>query len=72
MANELEQVAEYQTVKKVLRAILISASVDGLTLRDLNDMYKEYEGRPIPFGRFGFQRLETFLANMTDTVRWVN
>lgn len=71
MANELEDVSEYQTVKKVLRAILIAAGTRGLTLRELSKQYHDYEGRSIPFDQFGFQRLEIFLLNMTDTVRWV-
>lgn len=49
MANESE-VMEF-AMKKVLRAILITAGKMGLTLDELNQQYEEYEGQSIPFGR---------------------
>lgn len=68
---ELDAMPEYQTIKKVLRAILISGCARGMSTRELCAEYRNIEGQSIDYEQFGFTSLDMFLINMKDTVRWV-
>lgn len=56
----------YADLKKVLRAILISVSRDGVSLRNLERIYQDQEGRKIPL--LGHGNTVGLLNSMTDTV----
>lgn len=71
IAMELNDVPEYQTIKKVLRAILISGCDKGMSQHDLCAQYRDIEGHSIPYEEFGFSTVDNCLMTMKDTVRWV-
>lgn len=56
----------YADLKKVLRAILISVSRDGVSVRNLEKIYQEQEGKRIPL--LGHSTTVDLLNSMTDTV----
>ncbi|XP_055310115.1 uncharacterized protein LOC129573532 [Sitodiplosis mosellana] len=57
---------QYAELKKVLRATLISIKRDGVSLRSLQQIYQEREGRRIPL--LGHADVRGLLESMTDTV----
>lgn len=55
-------------VKKILRSLLV-ATPRGLSVRDLDKVFREIEGRQIPFREFAFDTLTRFLYSMPETLR---
>ena len=58
---------EYNKVKKILRALLLSAK-GGCSVRSLVEDYKMIYGEPIPFKQLGFNTLMALLRDMPDAV----
>lgn len=61
---------QYAELKKVLRAILISIKGGGVTVQDLELIYRESEGKRMPL--FGHSDTLGLLNSMTDTVYTVS
>lgn len=53
-------------LKKVLRAILIAKKSSGMSLRALERIYSEMEGKAMPL--FGYPDTAALLNSLTDTV----
>lgn len=60
----------YTDLKKVLRAILISVNRNGISLRNLEKIYQDQEGRRIPL--LGHGNTVGLLNSMTDTIYTVS
>lgn len=58
---------DLSTVKVDLRAIAISCQT-GMTIQKLQRDYTAMVGSPIPFTKLGFNKLESFLYSLTDTL----
>lgn len=58
------------TLKKVLRALLISEKREGMALQTLERNYRETEGRSIPL--FGYPDTAALMNSLNDTVFTVN
>ncbi|XP_037916613.1 tudor domain-containing protein 5-like isoform X2 [Hermetia illucens] len=56
-----------EETKSVLKSLIISCP-HGMTVERLNRDYREMEGRPIPYSQLGYNKLETFLRAITDTL----
>lgn len=54
------------TLKKVLRALLISEKSEGMALQTLERNYRETEGRSIPL--FGYPDTAALMNSLNDTV----
>lgn len=54
-------------LKVNLRGLLISCP-SGMTIKELENDYKEIIGENIPFYNFGFNRLDLFLKSLKDTL----
>lgn len=66
----MDQNNEYNSFKKLLRAILI-AYHNKIRVSYLPKIYREQEGTDIPFAKFGFRDLYALLSSMPDTIRFV-
>ncbi|XP_052896783.1 uncharacterized protein LOC128303763 [Anopheles moucheti] len=56
-------------LKTMIRALAISNAASGITVAQLNKDFKNLEGYPIPYSKFGFQSLDGMLRTMTDAIR---
>lgn len=66
----MDQNHEYNSFKKLLRAILIAYN-NRIRIIYLPKIYREQEGTEIPFAKFGFSDLYALLESMPDTIRFV-
>ncbi|XP_058445624.1 tudor domain-containing protein 5 [Malaya genurostris] len=57
-----------QEIKQLIRSIAISGAANGLTVRALASDFKKMEGFDLPYARFGFPSVDSFLQSLTDTV----
>lgn len=60
---------KFDDLKKVLRSIIISENINGMTLQSLEQCYRTSEGANIPL--MGYNSTEALLKTMTDTVHTV-
>lgn len=59
----------FETLKKVLKALLVSASNPmGVPLQTLKDDYQELEGQPLPYKEYGFRTEMDLLNSIWDTI----
>lgn len=61
--------SEISVLKKVLRAILIAENCEGMPLWQLENTYREWEGRFIPL--YGYPDVAALLQSLTDTIYMV-
>lgn len=60
--------SEQSSVVVVIRALLQSASSSGLTLQELENDYRNLEGVPVPFVRFGYKTVGDFLRSTGEFI----
>lgn len=66
----MEYSKEYNELKKVVRAILVSLKRKGVAVSVLEEIYREREGKNIPL--FGYSDTIGVLNSLTDTVDMVS
>lgn len=59
--------SELQKIKAVLRSLVLSQK-GGLTIKQLNNDYREIESTPIPYAKFGYSSMQYFLMSMNSFI----
>ncbi|ETN65843.1 hypothetical protein AND_002382 [Anopheles darlingi] len=60
---------EIAFVKGALRALLISSGKSCMSLKELAEEFKETEGQPIPYAKFGFRTVLDFARSISDVLQ---
>lgn len=67
MEKEMEK--ELATVKRRLRALLISSGKSRMSLKELAEEFYQGEGEKIPYAQFGFRTVLDFARSISDVLQ---
>ena len=56
---------ELDSIQAIIKSLIVSSLPHGLTVQQLDDDFREIEGRQIPFYDFGFRQLDSFLNSLS-------